>query len=299
MKKLVLLIGIVLLAGYLWYGWALRGLPDRQVNTSVRIDPGFSVVRIAALLSQEGIVRSAFAFRIRVRLRGVDSALKAGTYVFAPNVSVDDVIDHLVTGETSETAVTIPEGFTVLDIDTLLAKRGLIMPGEFSACARTCDLQEFAFLPTGADLAERGGRVEGYLFPETYFVPTSSFSSETFMKRLLTEFRKRVVDGLSSDLAASKRSLHQIVTMASLIEEETRTQEERPVVSGILWKRFDATMGLGVDAAVRYVLNKPSAAITVTDLEIASPYNLRKFRGLPPGPIANPSIASIRAALNQ
>lgn len=92
--------------------------------------------------------------------------------------------------------------------------------------------------------------------------------------------------------------MHDIITMASLIEEESRHDEERAIISGILWKRFDEGIGLYVDASNRYILDKPTAAITANDLNMDSPYNLRKYRGLPPGPIANPSIGSIRAALN-
>ncbi|HRH94062.1 MAG TPA: endolytic transglycosylase MltG, partial [Candidatus Peribacteria bacterium] len=100
-----------------------------------------------------------------------------------------------------------------------------------------------------------------------------------------------------TDLSRSGRTLHQAVTMASLVEEESRHEDERPVVAGILWKREEAGTILGVDATVRYIVGKPSAALTVTDLDTASPYNTRKVAGLPPGPIANPGVSAIVAAL--
>jgi UPF0755 protein len=107
-----------------------------------------------------------------------------------------------------------------------------------------------------------------------------------------------VEKGYSADFANVTRPMHQVITMASLIEEETKTDAERATVAGILWKRFDAKTGLGVDAAVRYILEKPKGVLTASDLNVQSDYNLRKYRGLPPGPIANPGLKSIEAALH-
>jgi UPF0755 protein len=201
-------------------------------------------------------------------------------------------------GYSEEVSVTIPEGFTVKDIDALLAKKGLIEAGAFTLCAQTCDLSGFGFLPAGVAVAKRGGKVEGYLFPDTYLVFSQRFDSQEFLRRLLETFRTRVVAGLQEELKASGRSLHENITMASLIEEETKSDNERATVSGILWKRLKANSGLGVDATNRYILEKPTAALSVADLEIDSAYNLRKYRGLPPGPIANPGLKSIVAALH-
>ncbi len=212
-------------------------------------------------------------------------------------MNVETVIQVLRRGYSEEISLTIPEGYTVRDIDRLIAGKGLAETGAIIGCAKTCDFSSFSFLPPSAGLAERGGRVEGYLYPDTYFVTTGDFEPKDFLTRMLTTFRSRVIDELGADIGASGRTTHEIVTMASLIEEETRTADERPAVSGILWKRFDGEIGLGVDAAVRYIIDKPRGAITVSDLDIDSAYNLRKYRGLPPGPIANPGIASIKAAL--
>jgi len=140
--------------------------------------------------------------------------------------------------------------------------------------------------------------LEGYLFPDTYFVNPDEFVAKFFLERMLGTFRTRVVEVLESDIVSSGRSLEEIVTMASLIERETKTDEERPMVAGILWKRFDAKQGLDVDATVRYALQKPVEPLTKNDLENRSPYNTRRFAGLPPGPIANPGLKSTQAALH-
>ena len=212
-------------------------------------------------------------------------------------MAVEQIVEVLQSGKADEAVITIPEGYTVRQIDALMAERGFSATGEILRCAQECDFSSFEFLPSVGGLAQRGGKVEGYLYPDTYFVAKEDFHPKFFLERLLTTFRKKVVGPYESVIGQSGRSLHEIVTMASLIEEETLTDTERPVVSGILWKRFDDGRGLGVDATVRYILDKQTDAITQADLNTNSPYNSRKFRGLPPGPIASVGIASFLAAL--
>jgi len=302
-KKLVVILIIVFLivTPYLWYRHALSPTGSAgDASVTVRVEQGAFTAAIAQTLRDKGLIRSVWAFKWYVRRHGDAGALKAGAFGLEPSMGVPAIVDVL-TGRTEgagKTTVTVPEGYTVRDIDRLLAEKGLAREGEVEECARTCAFSGFTFLPSAAGLAQRGGRLEGYLFPDTYFVQVGDVTAEAFLTRMLENFRKRVLDGLADDLHASSRSTQEIITMASLIEKETRTDDERPTVSGILWKRLDAGMGLGVDAAVRYIVAKPTGAIIASDLGTDSPYNLRKFRGLPPGPIANPGLASIRAALH-
>jgi len=256
------------------------------------------VTAIGDLLAHEAIIRSPLVFRIDAGVRGLSDKLQAGSFALSPSMDTDAVLDVLTGGKGLQMKLTIPEGLTVKDIDALVAEKHLAPAGAILSCAQTCDFSAFDFLPPAKGLATRGGRIEGYLFPDTYFVSVGDFVPKFFLERLLGTFRSRVADGLKNDIKASGRGLHQIVTMASLIEEETRGNAEKPVVAGILWKRFDAKTGLGVDATVRYILEKKSAALTAADLAINSPYNLRRFRGLPPGPIASAGLQSIKAALH-
>ncbi len=299
MKKFGAIIAVLVLVSLLWYRHALGPVDlGGTAERPVKISEGMSVGDIAELLEEEGVIRSSVAFHVFVRLRGAGKKLQAGHFVLSPAMGTADIVEILRTGHAREIAVTVPEGFSLSDIDALLVKKGLAEQGAVLACARTCDFSSFEFLPTSKGLAPRGGRLEGYLFPETYYAEPANFVPKFFLERMLGEFRRRVVGGLADELRRSDRLLHEIMTMASLIEEEAKTNEERPVIAGILWKRFDASTGLGVDAAVRYILEKPTGTLTAEDLATHSSYNLRKFRGLPPGPIASPGIASIRAALN-
>ncbi len=297
-SRLAIIALVVIALPFLWYKWSLRPVDaSAALRVPVEIPIGSSLKKIASILEEKEVIRSSSAFLLYSKFHGRGGKSQAGTFVMTTDMGPKEILDALEGGMTGETIVTIPEGFTVKDIDALLAEKGLTQKGDIEQCARSCDFSAFNFLPTGVVLADRGGKVEGYLYPDTYFVLSEGFTAKAFLDRLLSTFEKKVVTGMRDDLKKSDRSLHQIVTMASLIEEETRKANERPMVSGILWKRFDGGTGLGVDAAVRYILNKPTADITKTDLDVDSDYNLRKYRGLPPGPIASPSISSIEAAL--
>ncbi len=294
-KVFLLFIGLCIVA-YMWYLQQLAPLGGESA-VRVKVEPGMSVTAVGALLAEKGIIRSASAFKTYVKFHAAESGLQAGSFIFRPSMSVEEIVGVLRTGKSEEVSLTIPEGWTVSEMDALLAGNGLADSGAVLDCLKRCDFSSFDFLPPGKGLAERGGRLEGYLYPETYFVNAAEFVPKFFLERLLGTFRARVVDDLAAEIKASGHSLHEIVTMASLVEAETRTDAERPIVAGILWKRYDADMSLGVDATVRYILDKATGALTQSDLDVQSPYNTRRFKGLPPGPIASPSLSSIRAAL--
>ncbi len=294
MKKLFTFIAFLFLfwaLGYVWYSVNLSSVNADETTHVVKIPKGSSVIFIANELEKQNLIRSANVFRFYVARQGKTAGLQAGSFALNAAMSVPEIVDALSGGKAGQVVVTIPEGFTVKDIDALLAAKNLIKAGDLIACAQTCDFSSFAFLP-------KRKSIEGYLYPETYFVLAEGFEPKFFLERMLGVFRDRVVDGLKQDIRDSKRSLDDIVIMASLIEAETRTDAERPVVAGILWKRLDAKMGLGVDATIRYILEKPTAPLTDKDLAIDSYYNLRKYRGLPPSPIGSASLSSLRAALH-
>ena len=265
----------------------------------IQVTRGMSVPELAKTLKEHGIITSTIAFRWYLKSKELDTGIRTGTFTIPPNASFAQIAEILASAEGKELSLTIPEGYTVAQIDALLAEKSLIQTGALLACAEGgCDFSSFEFLPEDAPRGGHGGRLEGYLFPDTYFVNPDEFVAKFFLERMLGTFRTRVVEVLESDIASSGRSLEEIVTMASLIERETKTDEERPMVAGILWKRLDATRGLDVDATVRYALQKPVEPLTKDDLENRSPYNTRRFAGLPPGPIANAGLKSIQAALH-
>jgi UPF0755 protein len=211
------------------------------------------------------------------------------------------MIAILKSGVQDAITVTIREGLNIIEIDTLFAQKGIFGKGAFQHCAFTCNFSEFAFLPSRRpDISEKiGSDMEGYLFPETYTFNRLTITPEVVMKRMLEEFQKRVINGKLRDTFQRQGiSISDAIIMASLIEKESRHTEERAMVSGILWKRLNNHVVLGVDASNRYEVQKPTASLTKSDLEQRTPYNLRRVQGLPPTPITNPGLESIEAALS-
>ncbi len=280
----------------------ILGSEESKLPMEIRVQSGMSVPEVAATLKEHGIITSALAFRFYLQMKGLDTGIRTGTFSIPEDASFSQIAAILATAGGQETSITIPEGYTVAQIDALLAENGFTEAGELIDCAASCDFVSFEFIADREGIAgsnrERARRLEGYLFPDTYFVNPDEFVTKFFLERMLGTFHDRIIEGLEQDLTESERSLEDIIIMASLIERETATDPERPVVSGILWKRLDAPMGLAVDATVRYILEKETEPLTKSDLEIDSPYNTRKYVGLPPGAIANPGLESIRAALH-
>jgi UPF0755 protein len=302
MKRIFIaaVFAVVLLAS--WTAWNLRPVdPDATKKTLMTIESGQSVSAIASRLASERLIRSPLAFRIAACLLGASSGLRAGSFLLSPSQTTPEIISMLRSGKSEQISITVPEGFTVTDIDRLLASKGLGKDGDLLNCASRCDFSAFDFLPSPTPDARfdayPGSRLEGYLFPETYFVEVGDYQPKFFLERLLGTFRKRIVTLFAAEAKEKGTSLADIVIMASLVEEESRKSSERPIVAGILWKRLKNNVLLGVDATLRYALQKPTGALTKADLALDSPYNTRTHRGLPPTPIANPGESAILAAL--
>ncbi len=302
MKKLILLLIAAAVVCAMWFLAAVRPVRvESSQALSVTIVPGDSLAVIADKLHREDLIRSPAAFRMYARFTGSSTRLQAGTFSLNRAMSVQKIIEILVSGKSQEFFVTIPEGYTVADIDALLAKKGLGKPGDILDCAYHCDFSTFDFLPpkaVGSREEGIGSRLEGYLFPETYAVVPGEYVPKFFLERMLGTFRKRIVEGYKDDIATSGKTLADVVNMASLVESESRHDEERAVVAGILWKRLKNRIVLGVDATTRYVLRKPTADLTKSDVETDSKYNTRRTQGLPPSPIANAGESSFKATLN-
>lgn len=221
--------------------------------------------------------------------------LQAGTYHLEVGETVAAVVDRFINGETTtdELTITYPEGFTLKQIAARTAARGLSTEKEFTAAAKAgAFASTFSFLH---DL-DSNRSLEGYLFPDTYKVFADDTPTDV-IKRMLANFDKRVTPEIRAEIQKSGRSLDDIIIMASIIEREVIAEDDMAKIADILWKRNDEGAGLYADATVRYALDKWDGALTVQDLAIDSPYNTRKYRGLPPGAIGNPGLKAILAAL--
>lgn len=243
---------------------------------------------ISNRLAEKGFISSKWAFMKYADRSGDAQNFQAGRFYLQQGLTIPTLSHLLTRAAPEEISVTIPEGFTNADIDTRLTELGLISKGEFTKCVANCDFSAFPFLPADAKLRE------GFFFPDTYFVSSSNFSVEQFAKRLLKTFDEKT----KSIFGSATRNGWDILKMASIIEKETRTPEEMPIVADILWKRLDNDWMLGADATTRYIVGKTTEPLTVEDLALQSPWNTRASRGLPPGAICNPGLTAIKAAAN-
>jgi len=292
----ILLVLILILAGAAaaiggYYSWAVGASGPKQ-PVVLSIPSGAKGSDVANLLKQKGVIRSPLAFRVFARFRGFSAGFEAGQYKLTTNMTVEAVIDVLKAGPfIEEKAVTFPEGFTVKQAADR-AHQGLgIAASGFVKAATSGDFSLPPYLPKGTET------VEGFLFPSTYDFAKNT-DAKTVIDRMLAEFGK-VANGLPWDhVRKLGLSPYQVVIVASMIEREARIPADRAKVAAVIYNRLKIHMKLEIDATVRYALDKPTGPLTQSDLNVDSPYNTRRFAGLPPTPIASPGLASLKAALD-
>ncbi len=265
-----------------------RGFPDAGVY--VDIPHGASDRTIARLLAENGVVLSRFAFEGLCRFRK-QRTLQAGEYFFDRAVSAFDVYDAIANGRVYVKEFVIPEGFTMFDIADLAASEGFLTRDEFLDAARNPGPIQ--------DIAPGAPSLEGFLFPATYEFPRH-MSGKDMTDAMVKKFRQEWLSLHPAD-PATHPDARETVTLASLVERETPRPEERPHVAGVFENRLRIGQPLQCDPTVAYALTlagEYSGKLSGADLRFASPYNTYRNRGLPPGPIANPGEAALRAAMD-
>jgi len=239
-------------------------------------------------LHQRGILKHPFKFRVLARLRGYDKRIRAGEYMLSSTMTPVNILEILSRGKVVLYRVTVPEGLTQLQIAPLVEKAGLVSKEAFTEALADTDL--LAKLKIEAD------SFEGYLFPETYFFP-KGVSAQKIISTMIDRFRSQFKPEWRKQAEKLGWSVHDVVTLASIIEKETGDPSERAVISSVFHNRLRKKMRLESDPTVIYGLKDFDGNITKKDLKRSTPYNTYKIRGLPPGPIANPGAASIESAL--
>ncbi len=275
------------------FGWSLlqpRASQHRAVK--VRI-PAFGA---GAALEHAGIVRSGLVFDLYTRWRKEDSTLKPGRYTLSPTMTPAQIIRQLKLGPGHSpddiVHVPVPEGFTLRQIAARLEKLGVTDGTEFLQLGMNAD----PGTNWGYDFPRPKGPLEGYLYPDTYeFLPNTP--AEKVLDTMVLNFSRRFFRPYHQQIVARGSTLHQIVTIASLIEREAKTQEDRPRIAGVLENRLNKGMKLEIDATVLYALGHHKQRVYFKDLLVDSPYNTYRHAGLPPGPIASPGAQSLQAAL--
>jgi UPF0755 protein len=260
-----------------------------SAETFVEIPPGTRATGVATLLRKNGIIRSRYAFALLRLTR--NGTFKAGEYRFDHPVPPAEVYARLVQGDVYTQALTIPEGYNIFDIAAAVDSAGFAKRDDFLSAERQHTELIADLLPPGT----HRDSLEGYLFPDTY-----RFSRHTTPLQILTAMVHRFRQ-VSTQLGIDRTNMTQTVIMASVIEKEVGQDTERPLVAGVFTNRLAKSMPLATDPTVIYAAllnNRWRGTIYASDLQSPSPYNTYKHTGLPPGPISNPGIAALRAAMH-
>jgi UPF0755 protein len=296
LKSLVLLLalsaagaGIVAYRAYTMAREPFRGYDEEEVFLTV--EKGATGIRIAESLEQRGIIRDRRLFVLALRFRADGKSVQAGEYRFAEPFSTFEVLEKLVSGDTFTFGVTIPEGLTLFETAELLAARGLAEESAIRAAFEEASLV--------VDLDPEARNLEGYLYPTTYRFPRS-VAPEELARTLAGQFKRIFDEEQRAQAAKLGLTPRQVVTLASVIEKDTGLAEERPLIASVFSNRLRIGMPLQSDPTIIYALElagRFDGNLRRTDLELDSPYNTYRYPGLPPGPIASPGEASIRAVL--
>ncbi len=271
------------------------------------IQKGEGSYQIASHLKNAGLIHSRNSFALYAALTGRAFRFQSGDYLLSPSMSAHAIIHAFTSGDTIKEYLTIKEGWDLADIAAEFEKGGFFTKEEFFAITgypgiawteespmpRPKDFSnEFAFLKDKPPQVS----LEGYLFPDTYQV-TSNETPEGFVRRALKNFETHLTLDIVEAIEAQEKTVFEVVNFASLLEKEVRSFQDKQVVSGILWKRLENDMRLQVDATVVYIREGNYFKVSVEETQTESPYNTYQVQGLPLGPIANPGLESIRAAL--
>lgn len=282
----------IVLAASLGSLWLLRPAADPSHPISsvkiIEITQGMTLRQLAVQLERERLIRSRVAFVLLGKWMGADRCLKVGEYAVHAGMTPHDMLAKFMNGHVVLHPVTVPEGYTIVELAQVFAQHGVT---EAEQLIRLAHDQEFIHT-----LGIEAPSLEGYLFPDTYKFPRHT-EPQVVLKEMVARFRRAFTPELEQRARAIHMTVHEVLTLASLIEKETGLAQERALVSSVFHNRLKRGIPLQSDPTVIYGLPSFDGNLKKKDLASSSPYNTYRVRGLPPGPIANPGLDAIRAAL--
>lgn len=294
MKKALKTAGIFLALAFIFLFFQIY-IPANQSShetITYTVEKGWGDDEIAKDLQKLGIIRSSYFFRFYVVVSFRHSELKAGKYSLSPRMSIYQVAKTISNGDVIKNMVVIPEGWDIRDISKYLETKEICQKDEFAKLASQDYSESFSFLKD----KPKKMSLEGYLFPDTYQVSDSQ-TCKDMIHDMLANFEKKITDDIRAEIAKQKKTIFDTIIMASIVEKEVSSLEDKKIVAGIFYKRLEIGMPLQIDATINYITNKNDPGVAIKDTKIDSPYNTYMYRGLPKGPISNPGIDSILAAL--
>ncbi len=278
---------------YQWRQWQ-QPVSEQRPMVIVKVPPGSSFKSVAAMFEERGFIRSRDGFYLLALLKEQLNSVKAGEYYLSPAMTPEEILEVIVSGRPIEYQITIPEGYNIFQIASILKHSKLVKEkDEFIKAVRDPALLEKYSIP--ADSAE------GYLFPDSYLIPKGYNAHDIavlMINRFYEIWRENAFETRAQELGTTR---HKVVILASIVEEEAMRADERPVIASVFWNRLRKGMPLQADPTVRYGIlveqqvNKKR--LRWKDLRRSTPYNTYTLPGLPNGPISNPGLESLRAVL--
>jgi len=300
---------VLLSLAFVFIGWQRIYLPLDSSDTAEKlflVEKGRGIFEIASDLEEEQIIKCKFSFTVYSFLTDQQNNLQAGEYSLNSSMTIPEISSKIASGEVIKEAITIPEGWNLRDMAWYFENRGMFQAEELFELVGfpLIDYSKATDLPKPKDFSSqfdflkdkpKAVGLEGYLFPDTYFVSRPELKG--IVINMLYNFGERFDQELRNETEKQGKTIFEVLTMASLVEKEVRTLEDKEKVSGILWKRIENSFPLQVDATIIYIIGKKTTKVSKEETKIDSPYNTYKYRGLPLGPICNPGLESILAVL--
>ncbi len=297
-------LGVCAWQGWAWWSW-VQSPPalDRSSNSAgekavqIQIPTGTGAQQIGHDLEQAGLIRSSYAWRLWtywMKFNDKEGGYKAGTYRLSATQSLPAIADKIWTGEVTQVSFTIPEGWSLQQMATYFDSLGYFKAQDFLAAARQIPTEQFPWLPKGLPF------LEGFLYPDTYQLPSDRMSPQQVIQQMLKRFEQVALPLYQQGQKQTQLNLLQWVTLGSIVEKEAVVPAERSRIAGVFANRLRQGMKLETDPTVEYglgirqTMNQP---LTFAQVKTPSPYNTYLNPGLPPTPIASPGVASLKAAL--
>ncbi len=293
----ILIFALIIISGRLYFEWQIN-YPISQNSTEKNfvIEKGEGVKEIAANLEKSGLIKSAFYFETYVWREKIEKKLQAGEYLLKENMPISEIVEILIKGEiiSNQKKITVIEGWKINDIGEYLQESKIISAKEFETAAKNWrgENYQYYFLK---NLPKKAG-LEGFLFPDTYFVYEDA-SAEDIIDKMLKNFDKYLTKEMRQEIEKQNKSLFEIITMAGILEKEVRIDKDRKIAAGIFYKRIEDGIPLESCATVAYILGEDKRQYSFEDTRIESLYNTYLNKGLPPGPICNSGESAIKAAI--
>lgn len=293
MKILKIILTLCVLAVFIFL-FILTQNNGTEGEQKFLVKNGQGVNEISHNLDEAGLIKSKLVFETWLWLKKSEDKIQAGVYDVPAGVSIRRLVNMFLIGSSSsQRAITLLEGWSRPFMAEAAAKVGYSADEFLELTAKKSSWEDkYDFLSDAPDSAS----LEGYIFPDTYFVDDST-SLQTLVAKCLNNFDKKLTDDLRQEIESQGKTIYEVITLASIIEREVPVSSDKKMIADVFLKRLDAGIGLQSDATINFITGKKDPSPSLDDLQIDSPYNTYKYRGLPPGPIASPGIDSIEAVL--